>query len=129
MGFREIFKNRTGGANDGIGKLNLFIYLTSLRVFPFTPNWFLNVALASLDVPLSVFVPSLMVGILPYVYLQVQAGLLLHDLTSMKVVNASTSIQLGALAAVGLTLPSLVRRLNSCLSKETQTPTVDYYWK
>jgi len=135
-GFRKIVQSRTGAGgggkeDEGVSRLNLCIYLTSLRVFPFTPNWFLNVALASLEVPLSVFLPSLVLGLLPYNYLQVQAGLLLHDLTSIKVVDASVTVQLGAIATMGLTLPSIVRRVNGCLNKkeQAQTPTVDYYWK
>mmetsp|Transcript_26951 Transcript_26951/g.37633 ORF Transcript_26951/g.37633 Transcript_26951/m.37633 type:complete len:334 (-) Transcript_26951:1247-2248(-) len=121
--FRLLVQTRTAG----ITTFNLIIYMTSLRIFPFTPNWFLNVALATLEIPLIVFIPSLIIGLLPYNYLAVSAGIILQDLSTVKVVNTSTSVQLGAVAALGLTLPSIMTRIRSCMVKESQ-PTVDYYW-
>mmetsp|Transcript_26136 Transcript_26136/g.48732 ORF Transcript_26136/g.48732 Transcript_26136/m.48732 type:complete len:197 (-) Transcript_26136:288-878(-) len=127
--FRTLFQGRTGKDGKVIGTMSLVIYLTSLRIFPFTPNWFLNVSMASLEIPLTVFIPSMVVGLLPYNYLAVSAGLILQDLPSVKTVNANASVLLIAVAAVGLTIPSLLARLRACLYKEAQGPSVDYYWK
>jgi len=127
--FRKLFQSRTEtGKIRGVTALNLIIYMTSLRIFPFTPNWFLNVALASLEIPLTIFIPSLVIGLLPYNYLAVSAGIILQDLATVKIVNTATSVQLGAIAALGLTLPSIMRRIRTCFVKEVKGPTVDYYW-
>lgn len=105
------------------------IYLTSLRIFPFTPNWFLNVSAAMLDIPWAVFVPSLIIGLLPYNFIAVRAGLMFRDLSSSKIIDTNTAMQLGALAAVGLTLPSIISRVQKWFSKENPAvPTVEYYW-
>lgn len=40
----------------------LFLFLVSLRVFPMTPNWFLNVTAPYVDVPLPMFFLSVLIG-------------------------------------------------------------------
>lgn len=40
----------------------LFLFLVSLRVFPMTPNWLLNVTAPYVDVPLPMFFLSVLFG-------------------------------------------------------------------
>lgn len=40
----------------------MFVYLVSVRVFPMTPNWLLNITAPLLDVPLSLFFLSVLIG-------------------------------------------------------------------
>ncbi|GAB5353155.1 hypothetical protein AAMO2058_000013700 [Amorphochlora amoebiformis] len=129
--FRKLFQSRVegGGSDRSFGTVSLIIYMTSLRILPFTPNWFLNVSQASLEIPLTVFVPSLVIGTLPYNYLAVSAGTILQDLSSVKIVNTATALQLGVVATLGLATPSLLRKLKNYFNKDTTNgPTVGYYW-
>ena len=41
---------------------NLFWLLISLRLFPITPNWFLNIASPIVNIPLSLFFLSILFG-------------------------------------------------------------------
>ncbi|XP_063863960.1 transmembrane protein 41A-like isoform X8 [Scylla paramamosain] len=61
----------------------LFLFLVSLRVFPMTPNWLLNVIAPYVSVPLPMFFLSVLFGLLPYNFLCVQAGEVLSDMQSM----------------------------------------------
>ncbi len=45
---------------------DLFVVLLGMRLFPLTPNWFINMAAPHADVPLSLFMASVFFGLLPY---------------------------------------------------------------
>ena len=53
--------------------------LISIRVVPFLPNWLLNSASPHLGIPLSIHFFSVLIGLLPYNLITVQAGELLGD--------------------------------------------------
>jgi len=96
------------------GDANLLVYMISLRVFPFTPHWVVNVSSAQLNIPLRIFVPALCIGLAPYNFLAVKAGLILSQLTSRSdIINTSNTLQLVAVALIGALIPTLARRLRA----------------
>ncbi|KAF9913486.1 Transmembrane protein 41B [Lobosporangium transversale] len=60
----------------------LFFYFAFLRVTPFIPNWFMNVASCHLGIPVLVFFFGTLVGVLPNSLVTVQAGATLAALAS-----------------------------------------------
>ncbi|KAG0345709.1 Transmembrane protein 41B [Podila humilis] len=63
-------------------KDQLFFYFAFLRVTPFIPNWFMNVASPHLDIPIVIFYFGTLVGVLPNTLVTVQAGVTLAALAS-----------------------------------------------
>eukprot|EP00500_Bicosoecida_sp_ms1_P004843 CAMPEP_0203816094 /NCGR_PEP_ID=MMETSP0115-20131106/14334_1 /ASSEMBLY_ACC=CAM_ASM_000227 /TAXON_ID=33651 /ORGANISM="Bicosoecid sp, Strain ms1" /LENGTH=293 /DNA_ID=CAMNT_0050724993 /DNA_START=310 /DNA_END=1188 /DNA_ORIENTATION=+ len=99
---------------------NLFFYLLFARLFPFTPNWALNLIAPWVRVPIAQFAPSVLLGLLPYNLVLVRAGTLLEQLSSTSsALDWTTLAQMAALALLAL-LPTLfrgqARRLESRLS-------------
>jgi len=62
---------------------SLFFFLLFLRLFPMTPNWFLNMASPMCGVPVHLFFLSVFVGLMPYNFLTVHTGCLLSEVSSM----------------------------------------------
>ncbi|KAF9922827.1 Transmembrane protein 41B [Linnemannia zychae] len=60
----------------------LFFYFAFLRVTPFIPNWFMNVASPHLGIPPVIFYFGTLVGVLPNTLVTVQAGVTLAALAS-----------------------------------------------
>ncbi|KAG0019862.1 Transmembrane protein 41B [Podila clonocystis] len=60
----------------------LFFYFAFLRVTPFIPNWFMNVASPHLDIPIVIFYFGTLLGVLPNTLVTVQAGVTLAALAS-----------------------------------------------
>lgn len=89
----------------------LALYLVFLRVFPFTPNWFINMAAPHLDIPLRTFALGPLVGLVPYNFLSCKAGLVLSELRSRgDIIDTATTVQLVVVAVVGgVALPWLKR--------------------
>ena len=88
--------------------------MTCLRLFPMTPNWFMNVASPHLHIDLRSFAMSIFVGLAPYNFLSCQAGLMIRDLKSQRdIMNPSTTVALMLLALLGLILPKLCKRQES----------------
>ena len=44
----------------------LFFYMLFVRAFPFTPNWFINIAAPYTEIPLSIFFTTILLGSAPY---------------------------------------------------------------
>ncbi|KAG0057504.1 hypothetical protein BGZ83_009143 [Gryganskiella cystojenkinii] len=63
-------------------KDQLFFYFAFLRVTPFIPNWFMNVASPHLGIPIPIFFFGTLVGVLPNTLVTVQAGVTLAALAS-----------------------------------------------
>eukprot|EP00117_Sycon_ciliatum_P023168 scpid78651/ scgid19770/ Transmembrane protein 41A len=86
----------------------LFFFLVSLRLFPMTPNWMINVVSPLAGVPISQFFVSVLIGLAPYNFLCVQGGLIVSqlqavsDLFSLRIV-----IMLASMALVS-TLPAML---------------------
>ncbi|XP_064466247.1 transmembrane protein 41A-A-like [Ornithodoros turicata] len=89
-------------------KHHLLFWLLFLRLFPMTPNWFLNIASPIIDVPLHLFFISVFIGLMPYNFICVQTGSILSEVKSMNdVLSWHTMGKLVMAAAVAL-LPSLL---------------------
>ncbi|KAF1331481.1 Membrane protein, partial [Globisporangium splendens] len=91
---------------------DLGLYMIFLRVFPFTPNWFINMASPHLEIPLLQFTVGPLVGLIPYNFLSCKAGLILSSLRSKgDIIDTPTTVQLIAVAIVGaIVLPRLKKR-------------------
>lgn len=87
----------------------LLYVLLFLRVFPFSPNWLLNLASPWLQVPLSLFTPSVLLGLLPYNAVTVQAGAMLATLTSTRDLFDPKTLASLVLLALGMLVPALVK--------------------
>lgn len=89
----------------------LFLFLVSLRVFPMTPNWFLNITAPYVNIPLPMFFLSVFFGLLPYNFMCVQAGEMLIDIKSMDdILTPKRLLALITLAMVMLTLSHFARK-------------------
>uniref|UniRef100_A0A915Q7H9 SNARE associated Golgi protein n=1 Tax=Setaria digitata TaxID=48799 RepID=A0A915Q7H9_9BILA len=68
-----------------------FTFLLCARLFPFTPQWLLNICLPLVNIPLSSFALSVFIGLIPYNLLCVQAGSVLSDLEDFSAVFSFTT--------------------------------------
>ena len=55
---------------------SLFFFLLFLRLFPMSPNWFLNMASPILNVPVHLFFPSVLIGKYAYFTLKTSGEIL-----------------------------------------------------
>jgi uncharacterized membrane protein YdjX (TVP38/TMEM64 family) len=79
----------------------LFRFLISLRLFPMTPNWLINMASPIVGVPIIPFFFSVFIGLMPYNFITVQAGEILRSLESASdVISYKTMLVLGAVAVL-----------------------------
>jgi len=93
------------------GSLTLFLYLTSARLFPGSPNWLLNLVLPHCHIPLHLFFFSILVGLLPYNFITVSAGNVIASVnSSADILDAALIAKLGfaALCLAGFA-PALQR--------------------
>ncbi|CAK4316757.1 unnamed protein product [Aphanomyces euteiches] len=91
----------------------LFFVLLFLRIFPFSPNWLLNMASPYLNIPLGLFAPSVFFGLMPYNFVTVKAGSMLSTLSSVSDIFDVQTL-LGFLSLAGLILiPAIVKRRNN----------------
>ena len=89
---------------------NLFWYLVTIRIFPFTPNWLLNLASPWLRIPLRTFFFSMLIGTVPYALVSTQAGLLLNEIESVNdIITPSIVMKLSFISILAL-LPTLLRK-------------------
>ncbi|KAJ1492010.1 hypothetical protein T484DRAFT_1772855 [Baffinella frigidus] len=88
----------------------LFYYLTVIRIFPMTPNFFLNLAAPLIRLPIVPHVAAATCGLAPITFLTCQAGMTLSSLESLRdAVDKRILITLGGLA-VCASVPLLLRR-------------------
>ncbi|PAA57127.1 hypothetical protein BOX15_Mlig000762g5 [Macrostomum lignano] len=93
---------------------SLFAMLLSLRLFPMSPNWFLNMASPLLGVPLLHFFPSVFLGLMPYNFITVEAGCMLSSLTSVSdLFSTGTMLKLTVLSGLVAAFVLLKRRYAS----------------
>lgn len=86
----------------------LFFFLLFLRIFPMSPNWFLNMASPVLGVPIVQFFFSVLIGLMPYNFICCQTGCILSQLNSLDdLFTLNFLFKLAGIAVVVL-LPSLV---------------------
>ncbi|KAK7867628.1 hypothetical protein R5R35_014821 [Gryllus longicercus] len=86
----------------------MIYFLLFLRLFPMTPNWLLNLISPIVQIPLHLFFFTVLIGLMPYNFMCVQAGEMLASLRSLDLIfNFQTVIKLAGFALVAL-LPSFV---------------------
>jgi uncharacterized membrane protein YdjX (TVP38/TMEM64 family) len=101
---------------------NLFIYCLFSRLFPFTPNWFLNLASPVVGIDFLTFSSSIAIGLLPYNIITVQTGAVLNSVQTWEdVISLQTSFKLCALAGSAL-IPVILKKFFSTQSKEQRAP-------
>ncbi|KAI1316736.1 Transmembrane protein 41B [Mortierella claussenii] len=102
----------------------LFFYFAFLRVSPFVPNWFMNIASCHLEIPANIFFFGTLVGVLPNSLVTVQAGATLAALASPDDFTLLTpqNIIMTVVIALCLLLPIV---LNRHAEDPLSTPKVD----
>lgn len=101
---------------------NLFNFLLFLRITPFLPNFFINLASPLLGVPLHSFVIATMFGIMPATFMHVSAGKQLQEMSEMGSQFSVTKFVLLSLLGGIVLLPTwgpVQRRLDSILNRGT----------
>ncbi|NXB93885.1 TM41A protein, partial [Vidua chalybeata] len=89
----------------------LFFFLLFLRLFPMTPNWFLNLSAPILNIPMSQFFLSVLIGLTPYNFICVQTGAILSQITSLDAIFSwDTLLKLLAMAVAALIPGTLIKR-------------------
>ncbi|KAB1283628.1 Transmembrane protein 41A [Camelus dromedarius] len=100
---RKVEENRNG----------LFFFLLFLRLFPMTPNWFLNLSAPILNIPILQFFFSVLIGLIPYNFICVQTGSILSTLTSLNALFSwTTAFKLLAIALVALVPGTLIKKFS-----------------
>ncbi|CAH2306053.1 transmembrane 41A [Pelobates cultripes] len=91
---------------------SLFFFLLFLRLFPMTPNWFLNLTSPILNIPVGQFFMSVLIGLLPYNFICVQTGSILSKVKSLDdMFSWGTLLKLLAIALAALIPGTIVKRL------------------
>ncbi|KAL7753326.1 Transmembrane protein 41B [Sorochytrium milnesiophthora] len=94
---------------------NITSYIVFLRVTPFLPNWFINIASPHLNISLMSFIVGTFIGVAPLGFIHVRAGRMLEQLSSAEdfsLLTPSNLIALTLFAALSL-LPILLRKRTS----------------
>ncbi|KAG8432639.1 hypothetical protein GDO86_017040, partial [Hymenochirus boettgeri] len=92
---------------------SLFFFLLFLRLFPMTPNWFLNLTSPILNIPVGQFFFSVLIGLLPYNFICVQTGSILSQLNSLDdMFSWVTLFKLLAIALAALIPGTIVKRFS-----------------
>ncbi|CAI9725247.1 Hypothetical predicted protein [Octopus vulgaris] len=89
---------------------HLLNYIIFLRITPFLPNWFINIAAPVINVPLKLFFLGTFIGVGPPSFVAIQAGTTLHELTSSSDTVSWTSIIILTVFACLSLLPVLLKR-------------------
>ncbi|CAG8732201.1 11882_t:CDS:2, partial [Dentiscutata erythropus] len=91
---------------------HLFSYIIFLRVTPFLPNWFINIASPHLGVNTNVFFWATLLGVAPLSFIHTQAGETIQHLTEADEISFFTTNNIIAmtLIAIGALIPILVRK-------------------
>ncbi|XP_054456711.1 transmembrane protein 41A-B-like [Anoplopoma fimbria] len=90
---------------------SLFFFLLFLRFFPMTPNWFLNITCPVLNIPMSIFFFSVLIGLIPYNFICVRTGSILSQISSLDdIFSWATLAQLLAIALMALLPGALIKR-------------------
>ncbi|XP_036926879.1 transmembrane protein 41A isoform X3 [Sturnira hondurensis] len=92
---------------------SLFFFLLFLRLFPMTPNWFLNLSAPILNIPIGQFFFSVLIGLVPYNFICVQTGSILSTLSSLDALFSwETVLKLLAIALVALVPGTLIKKFS-----------------
>ncbi|KAK3569431.1 hypothetical protein QTP86_030070 [Hemibagrus guttatus] len=90
---------------------SLFFFLLFMRLFPISPNWFLNMSSPIFNIPLAHFSLSVLIGLMPYNLVCVQTGVVLSDLSSLDdVLSWSVVLKLLLISCTALLPSALIHR-------------------
>jgi len=78
----------------------MFFFLVCLRLFPMSPNWFLNISSPVIGIPIVYFWPSVLIGLMPYNFICCQTGEMLSEISSVN--DIFTVPVMGKLALIAL---------------------------
>ncbi|VDL83506.1 unnamed protein product [Nippostrongylus brasiliensis] len=92
---------------------NMLSYIIFLRVTPFLPNWFINIASPVLNVPIGVFFLGTFLGVAPPSFLYIQAGSTLEQMVHTNVAWNLNSVLLLTFFAVLSLVPVLYKRFKT----------------
>ncbi|CAI2169599.1 854_t:CDS:2 [Funneliformis geosporum] len=90
----------------------LFSYIIFLRIAPFLPNWFINIASPHLGVDIRVFYWATFIGVAPLSFIHVQAGETIHVLSESDEFSFLTTQNIVAMSLIAITalIPVLLRK-------------------
>ncbi|XP_006012557.1 transmembrane protein 41A isoform X2 [Latimeria chalumnae] len=89
---------------------SLFFFLLFLRLFPMTPNWFLNLTSPILNIPITQFFFSVLIGLIPYNFICVQTGSILSEISSLDdIFSWGTLLKLLGIAVMALVPGALIK--------------------
>lgn len=92
----------------------LFFYLLFLRLFPMSPNWFMNMAAPIIGIPIHLFFMSVFVGLMPYNFICVRTGCMLSGISSLEdVFTPAIMVEMGTLAVVALVPGLVIKKLQA----------------
>ncbi|XP_034933649.1 transmembrane protein 41B [Chelonus insularis] len=91
-------------------KNNLLNYIIFLRITPFLPNWFINLASPVIGVPMIPFIVGTFIGVAPPSFVAIQAGQTLNKLTSSSDAWSWTSIIILFIFALLSLVPVLFKK-------------------
>uniref|UniRef100_A0A3Q3WAA0 VTT domain-containing protein n=1 Tax=Mola mola TaxID=94237 RepID=A0A3Q3WAA0_MOLML len=90
---------------------SLFFFLLFLRFFPMTPNWFLNITCPVLNIPMPIFIFSVLIGLIPYNFICVCTGSILSEISSLDdIFSWGTLAQLLTIALMALVPGALLKQ-------------------
>ncbi|KAI9144785.1 snare associated Golgi protein-domain-containing protein [Paraphysoderma sedebokerense] len=91
---------------------HLFSYILFLRITPFLPNWFINIASPHLKIPIYTFFFGTFFGVAPPSFIHVQAGKAIQQLSTNHSVSMLTPTNVAAITifAVLSILPVILKR-------------------
>lgn len=110
---REVDKRRSQMTN----------YMFFLRVTPFLPNTFINVASPVVHVPYTSFAIGSVLGCLPNNFMAVKAGMHLSELGSLSELYDPNTIAIFAVIGFLVVLPALVTKPPEFLTEDTEKKT------
>jgi uncharacterized membrane protein YdjX (TVP38/TMEM64 family) len=91
----------------------LLFFLLTIRAFPMSPHWFLNLTSYWVGVPAHLFTLSILVGKIPYVWAIVSAGAIVGDITAdTKIISFEQQLMLAGLALLA-SAPAILMRFFS----------------
>ncbi|OAF71418.1 Transmembrane protein 41A [Intoshia linei] len=91
---------------------SLLFFLLFTRLFPMSPNWLMNISAPHVNIPLSQFFTSVLLGLMPYNYICVQAGAMINEYQSIDdIFSVATLIKLCSMALAMIIPGTIINRL------------------
>ena len=125
---RVLFSNKIDAFRSRIhqNRNSLFWYLLFVRAVPFSPHWFFNLASPVVDIPLFTFAVTTFLGYIPYAYITVQAGELIHQLNSLYEVWSVDVLITLVFIAISCLVPVITAKMYNAKKKTTKI--IDHHY-